>query len=109
MARGDKDRYSSRDERGNSRERGDRGYGGGGGGRDRKDDRGRDRERERDRDRESGRKRGRHDRESSRERGAKDRDGGGSKRKVRRVCAVASFVCFTNTRSGVAAKWAVRL
>ncbi|CAB1112224.1 unnamed protein product [Ectocarpus sp. CCAP 1310/34] len=87
MGRGDKDRYSSRDERGSSRERdgggrGERGYGG----RDRgnkDDDRG-GRDRDRDRDRDSSRKHGRHDRASSRDHGAKDREGGSSKRKESR-------------------------
>ena len=95
MGRGEKDRYSSRDDRGSKqgggrdRERADRGYG-----KDRKDDErdgsggggGRDRDRGRERDRDSGRKRGRHssnsrERESMRDGDRREREGG-SKRKV---------------------------
>eukprot|EP00752_Nemacystus_decipiens_P009481 g8477.t1 len=76
MGRGEKDRYSSRDDRG------DRGHGGRD--RDRRDDEqdgGGSSRRGRDRSRSPGRKRGRHDRDSSRERSTKDRDGGGSSKR----------------------------
>lgn len=105
MGRGEKDRYSSRDERS------DRGHGGG---RDRKDDErdGGSSRRGRDRSRSPGRKRGRHDRDSSRERATKDsRDGGGSssKRKVRGSCCYCTYVTASIVQTGFGSRSAFSL